>query len=66
LNLFFDVGLPAGHEIIRAGITLEPKFMMITPNSGTPGGTLVQATVPGVGKSTVNLDLVDNTGRTIC
>jgi hypothetical protein len=66
LNLFFPVGLPNGHEIIRAGFTLEPKFMMITPSAGTPGGTLVQATVPGIGKSTADLDLVDNTGRTIC
>jgi hypothetical protein len=68
LNLFFPVGLPAGHEIVRAGITLEPRFMMMTPNEGTPGSTLIRATVPGIGMSTPtkDLDLVDAGGRTIC
>lgn len=59
LNLYFPVGIPEGHDLVRAGITLEPKLMMITPNAGSPGGTLVTATVPGVGLGTTGLDLVD-------
>jgi hypothetical protein len=39
MNLFFPVGLPAGHDLVRAGITLTPKLLMMTPNSGTPGST---------------------------
>jgi hypothetical protein len=66
LNLFFPVGIPEGHDLVRAGFTLEPKLMMVTPNSGSNGGTLVQATVPGIGTSTEDIDLVDETGRTIC
>jgi hypothetical protein len=66
LNLFFPVGIPEGHDLVRAGFTLEPKLMMVTPNSGSNGGTLVQATVPGIGTSTKDIDLVDDTGRTIC
>jgi hypothetical protein len=58
LNLFFPVGLPKGHELVRAGFTLTPKFVSMTPNAGTNGSTLVQATVPGVGTSTTGLDLV--------
>jgi hypothetical protein len=41
LNLFFPIGIPEGHDLVRAGITLEPKLMSITPNVGTPGSTLV-------------------------
>jgi len=68
LNLFFPVGLPEGHENVRAGVTFEPKFMMVSPNSGTPGSTLITATVPGIGTqtSTKDLDIIDQTGRTIC
>jgi hypothetical protein len=66
LNLFFPVGLPEGHELVRAGITVEPKLMMVSPNVGTPGSTLIRATVPGVGTSLEGLDLVDGSGRTIC
>jgi hypothetical protein len=68
LNLFFPVGLPEGHEKVRAGVTFEPKFMMVSPNSGTPGSTLITATVPGIGTETEtkNLDIIDQTGRTIC
>jgi hypothetical protein len=39
MNLFFPVGLPAAHDLVRAGITLTPKLLMMTPNSGTPGST---------------------------
>jgi hypothetical protein len=43
VNLFFPVGLPAGHDIIKAGVTLTPKLISLTPNAGTPGGTLITA-----------------------
>lgn len=39
---------------------------MVSPNSGSNGGTLIQATVPGVGTLTKDVDLVDETGRTVC
>jgi hypothetical protein len=52
LNLYFPIGIPEGHELVKAGITLEPKLMMVTPNSGSNGGTLIQATIPGIGAST--------------
>jgi hypothetical protein len=49
INLYFPAGLPNGHELVRAGITLEPRLMSVTPNAGTPGSTLIEAKVPGVG-----------------
>jgi hypothetical protein len=67
LNLFFPVGLPAGHEVVRAGFTLEPKLVSLTPNAGTVASTLITALVPGVGKGTTGLDLVKSSdGKTIC
>ena len=27
VNLFFPIGIPKGHDLVKAGITLEPKFM---------------------------------------
>lgn len=67
LNLFFPVGLPKGHDLVRAGFTLEPRFVSMTPNEGTPGSTLIQANVQGVGTSTTGLDLVrGDDDATIC
>lgn len=66
LNLFFPIGLPAGHELVRAGFTLEPKLTQITPNEGSPFRTLITATVHGVGVGTTGLDLVLPDGTSMC
>jgi len=66
INLFFPVGLPKGHDIIRKGISLEPKLVSISPSVGSLGGTLVSAVVPGVGTSTTGVDLVGADGKSIC
>jgi len=44
--------------LVRAGFTLEPKLVSLTPNQSSPGSTLVTAIVPGVGKGTTDLMLV--------
>lgn len=66
VELFFDVGFPAGRDILKAGFTLEPKFISIEPNVGTPAGTYIKAKVSGVGTKTWGLDLKDSTGESIC
>jgi hypothetical protein len=66
LNLFFPVGLPAGHELVRAGLTLEPRLTQITPNEGSPFRTLITATVHGVGVDTTGLDLILPDGTSMC
>jgi hypothetical protein len=45
LNLFFPVGVPKGHDLVKVGITLEPKLTQISPNVGTPAKTLITATI---------------------
>lgn len=66
VNLFFPVGLPKGHDLIKAGVTLEPKLMSISPNVGTVASTLITATVPGIGKGTTGLNLVLADGKSLC
>lgn len=40
---------------------------MVSPNAGTPGSTLITALVPGVGKETTGLNLVNGaTSSSIC
>jgi hypothetical protein len=64
--LYFPVGVPAGHALITAGFTLEPKLAKLVPNAGGIGGALVTATVGGVGTATTGLSLVDSKGASIC
>jgi len=52
MKLYFDIGIPEGHSTIDAGLTLTPKLVSLSPSSGSVGGTLVTATVPGVGAGT--------------
>jgi hypothetical protein len=66
-NLFFPIGLPEAHDLLRAAITLTPKFVSITPNVGTPGSTLIRANVQGVGTLTAKPDFINKkTGASIC
>ena len=51
-KLYFDIGIPEGHSNIESGVTLTPKLVSLSPSSGSVGGTLVTATVPGVGTGT--------------
>lgn len=62
MKLYFDVGVPEGHKKVEDGLVLTPKLVSISPSSGSVGGTVVTATVPGVGKSTKDLDIVDSAG----
>lgn len=68
MAVFFDVGLPEGHHSIVADstLTLTPRLVSISPASGSPGGSVITATVAGVGTETTGLDLVDSTGSSIC
>lgn len=64
--LYFPEGLPAGHSVVAAGATLEPRLTQISPNTGSIGGTEIIATVHGVGTATAGLELVDKSGTSIC
>lgn len=58
INVYFDVGLPKGYDtIIRAqSLTLSPKLVSISPNSGSLGGSIISATIEGLGPLTDSSD----------
>jgi hypothetical protein len=68
--MYFAEGVPKGHDKIQAGFDLEPKLAQISPSKGSIGGTLVEATIHGVGISTPvgpgGLQLVTADGRVFC
>lgn len=78
INVYFDVGLPKGYDtIIRAqSLTLSPKLVGISPNSGSLGSSVISATIQGLGPLTNSSaafwaanggTLVDaSTGASIC
>ena len=63
--LYFDVGLPKNHSLIEATFIVTPKLTAISPVSGSVGGTLITATVPGATVSDT-VDILDSTGASIC
>ena len=48
------------------GITLAPQFLSVTPNTGSPAGSLLTASVKGVGPNTLGVTLVNAAGINIC
>jgi hypothetical protein len=66
MKLYFDIGIPAGNALVQATMALTPKFVSISPNTGSAGGTVLTANVQGVGIATTELDIVDATGASIC
>ena len=63
--LYFDVGLPGGHSLVEATFAMTPKLVSVSPVSGSVGGTLITATVPGATVSD-SVDILDSTGTSIC
>ena len=40
--MYFDVGIPAGDRtLLDTGVVLTPKFVGISTNEGSPGGSLI-------------------------
>jgi hypothetical protein len=66
LKLYTMEGIPDGHSIIEAGISLDPKILAIYPQTGSTGGSVVNATVSGVGTETEGVTLVDSSGNDMC
>lgn len=66
LKLYLLEGIPDGHSIIEGGISLDPKIISITPQTGSTGGSVINATVSGVGTETTGVTLVDSNGNDAC
>jgi len=66
MKLYFDIGLPKNHILMTTGVAMVPKFTEIDVNVGSKAGTIVTATVIGVGKQTKEVSLLDSEGKAFC
>ena len=66
LRVYFEKGNGLGSTVLDAGLTLTPKLTEITPNTGSAGGSVIAATVHGLGTKTQGVNLVDAAGAPIC
>lgn len=52
VRLYLDIGIPEGNRtILDQGVTLTPKFVRISSNKGSKGGSLVVLNVQGIGSA---------------
>jgi len=65
-KLYFEIGHPKNHAIVNTQLDLTPKFVSISPNIGSIGGTIVTAQVPGATTSSTDIDIVDPNNNSIC
>ena len=65
--VYFEVGLPENHTLVEAAsLNITPRFVSISPNTGSIGGTLITAVVPGATKTSNDIDIQDDLGASIC
>jgi hypothetical protein len=67
-DIHLPVGHPSGTDDLNygTGIVLTPMLLNITPNIGSVGGSLIYATVLGIGNMTTGVTLVTSSGFDIC
>lgn len=52
VRLHLDIGIPEGDRtLLDQGVTLTPKFVGISSNKGSPGGSVIVLNVQGVGSA---------------
>lgn len=51
---------------MSAGVTISPKLVSITPNTGSVGGTTIQLLVPGITIDTQSVSVKSSSGTSIC
>jgi hypothetical protein len=62
------LGTPAGSENLTGdiGIQLTPMVLGVSPNVGSPAGSLITLTVEGVGINTQNLVVIEGSNVQLC
>lgn len=66
MNVFWDVGLGTGNDVVGGLVTLHPKLISVSPNQASAGGAILTLNVQGVGVRTQGLTIVDDTGASAC
>lgn len=67
VRLYFDIGTPHNHtHVFGKGILLTPKLKSLDKASGSVGGTVITASIAGVGIQTLGIQLKTLAGDEIC
>lgn len=68
IDFYLPIGTPNGVDSLKysTGITVAPQFLNVTPSIGSPAGSLITASVRGVGPNTSGVTLVNQAGVNIC
>ena len=68
VKIYLPIGLPDGTDDLNynTGIPLTPKFLSVSPQTGSPAGSLITAVVKGIGIKTQNVTLQLSNGTDIC
>jgi hypothetical protein len=63
VDIYLPIGTPAGTESLTLtdGVAISPKFLSIDINSGSPAGSIITASVRGVGTNNTGLTLASGT-----
>ena len=71
VKMYFDIGIPGGNRtLLDNGVTLEPKFVGISSNKGSKGGSTIVLNVQGIGSSETVQDIqyvdADGASQSLC
>lgn len=64
-KLYFPEGIPENHNLVASTFNITPRYVSVSPNSGSIGGSKLTATVPGVTQSST-VDILGSSGSSIC
>jgi hypothetical protein len=54
MYMYFEDGCPEGHDIITTGLTVEPFFASVSAQTGSYAGSVITATIYGIGPTDVD------------
>ena len=71
VKMYFDIGIPGGNRtLLDNGVTLEPKFVGISSNIGSKGGSTIVLNVQGIGSTETVHDIqyvdADGADQSLC
>lgn len=67
IDVFFPIGTPDGEGVfVPNGIALTPMMLDINPKTTSPGGSIIEVTVPGLGPNSAGVSLVNAAGSSVC
>ena len=63
--ILWEMGIGKGNELL-GDMTLDPKFVSVSPKKGSAAGSLITLNVEGVGIFTEGLEVLNAGGTSVC